>query len=263
LSRYQRLFQVFLNNVVAENKLPSLKSLSYGRVSYKMPISSNTNRKLRKKAFFAPNKIEAGKYLIIALTLLVGSFVGTCFISIIITAAVAQEANNNNNTTTGSTTTRNNATSTNARPSSVIGLLPQTVYQERSREVDELPMNQTHIQITFSGNGTVNLPNSTETIKTTSIGRGISSLIDGTFAGKVTLRTEDGSGNATATIYEIGHINIQDDTGKGIAIAVFHTNSTGKLAPLDGMILVGQDEFLPDGRAFITYWKLDSRIYHP
>jgi hypothetical protein len=225
-----------------------------------MPISSNSNRKLKKKTFSAPNKIGGGKYLIIALTLLVGSFVGTWFISIIIIAAVAQEANNN--TTTGSTTS-NNATTTNGRPLSVIGLLPQTVYQERSTEVDELPINQTHIQITFSGNGTVNLPNSTETIKTTSIGRGISSLIDGTFTGKVTLTTEDGSENATATIYEIGHINVQDDTGKGIAIAVFHTNSTGKLAPLDAMILVGQDEFLPDGSAFITYWKLDSRIYHP
>jgi hypothetical protein len=226
-----------------------------------MPISSNNDRKLRKKTFFAPNKIDAGKYIIIALTLLVGSFVGTCFISMIIKAAIAQEANNN--TYTGSTTRNNTTTTTNSRPSSGIGLSPKTVYQERSIEVDELPINHTHIQITFSGNGTVNLPNSTETIKTTSIGRGISSLIDGTFAGKVTLTTEDGSGNATATTYQIGQVNIQDNTGKGIAIAVFHTNSTGKLAPLDGMILVGQDEFLPDGSAFITYWNLESGIYHP
>ena len=173
------------------------------------------------------------------------------------TTALAQEEDKN----TTAAITRNNTTTTNATTSSGIELLlPQPVYQERSREVDETPLNQTHIQITFSGNGTVDLPNSTETIRTTSMGGGISSLIDGTFAGRVILTTEDGSENASAITYEIGQFNIQDDTGKGIAIALFHTNSTGKLARLDGMILAGQDEFLPDGSAFITYWEWENRI---
>lgn len=139
-----------------------------------------------------------------------------------------------------------------------IELSSQPVYQERSRLESQTQINQTYIKITFSGNGTLNLPNSTETIRTTSIGNGISSLIDGTFAGQVILTTEDGSENATATVYEIGQFNTQDLTGRGIAIAVFHTNSTGKLSPLDGMLVAGQDEFLPDGGAFITYWEWEK-----
>jgi hypothetical protein len=223
-----------------------------------MSISSNNYRRRRRKAFFASSRTGAGRYIIMALTLLIGSIVLISPTTPITTTALAQEEEDKNTT---AATTRNNTTTTNATTSSGIQLLlPQTVYQERSREVDETPLNQTHIQITFSGNGTVNLPNSTETIRTTSMGGGISSLIDGTFAGRVILTTEDGSENASATTYEIGQFNIQDDTGKGIAIALFHTNSTGKLARLDGMILAGQDEFLPDGSAFITYWEWESAI---
>jgi hypothetical protein len=152
------------------------------------------------------------------------------------------------------------ATATTTTPTSSPGieLSPQPIYQERSRLESQTQINQTHVKITFSGNGTLNLPNSTETIRTASIGIGISSLIDGSFAGQVILTTEDGSNNATAAVYELGQFNAQDLTGRGIAIAVFHTNSTGKLAPLDGMILAGQDEFLPDGGAFITYWEWNS-----
>lgn len=152
------------------------------------------------------------------------------------------------------------ATTTTTTPASSPGieLSPQPVYQERSRLESQTQLNQTHVKITFSGNGTLNLPNSTEPIRTTSIGIGISSLVDGSFAGQVTLTTEDGSNNATAAVYELGQFNAQDLTGRGIAIAAFHTNSTGLLAPLDGMILAGQDEFLPDGGAFITYWEWNS-----
>ena len=152
------------------------------------------------------------------------------------------------------------ATTTTTTPTSSPGieLSPQPVYQERSRLESQTQLNQTHVKITFSGNGTLNLPNSTEPIRTTSIGIGISSLVDGSFAGQVILTTEDGSENATAAVYELGQFNAQDLTGRGIAIAVFHTNSTGPLAPLDGMILAGQDEFLPDGGAFITYWEWNS-----
>jgi hypothetical protein len=156
------------------------------------------------------------------------------------------------------TITGSNATTNRTITSSPLGLLPQRIYQERSILESQTQINQTHIQITFLGNGTLDLPNSTEAIRTTSIGSGISSLIDGTFAGRLVLTTQDGRENATATTYEIGQFNLQDITGRGIAIAIFHTNSTGKLAPLDGMILAGQDEFLPEGSAFITYWEWKS-----
>jgi len=103
------------------------------------------------------------------------------------------------------------------------------------------------------------LPNSTETIRTTSTGSGIVSILS-TFAGQVILTTEDGSENATAISYEIARSNKEEGIGKGIAIAIIHTNSTGRLAPLDGMILAGQEEFQPDGRALLTYWEWQSGI---
>jgi hypothetical protein len=212
--------------------------------------SSNDNERKQRRLFFELSR-GIGAFAI-AITLLAAGGGFALISPTPMTAALAQEESNTtvierpNNTTT---------TTSEAASSSGIELSPELVYQERSREVGETPINQTHIQVIFSGNGTMNVPNSTETIMTTSIGSGISSLIDGTFVGKVTLTTEDRSENATATTYEIGQFNIQDYTGKGIAIAVFNTNSTGKLAPLDGMILIGEDEFLPDGSALITYWE--------
>jgi hypothetical protein len=176
----------------------------------------------------------------------------TIFILAIITAASSVAA------PAAATSTTSNSTTNKTTMPSGIELSPQPIYQELSRLESQTQINQTHVQIIFSGNGTLNLPNSTETVRTTSVGSGISSLIDGTFAGKVILTTEDGSENTTATTYEIGQFNPHDITGRGIAIAVFHTNSTGKLAPLDGMILAGQDEFLPEGSAFITYWEWES-----
>jgi hypothetical protein len=56
--------------------------------------------------------------------------------------------------------------------------------------------------------------------------------------------------NATAIFYGIARINLQDGTGKGIAIAVLHTNSTGKLATLNGMIMASQEKILPEGVAW-------------
>ena len=159
------------------------------------------------------------------------------------------EATPTSNTTMTSTTTA----------SSGIELSPQPIYQEHVRDVSETLINQTHAELVVEGNGTLTLPNSTETIKTTSTGSGIVSIIS-TFAGKITLTTEDESENATATSYEIARSNKEEGIGKGIAIAIIHTNSTGRLAPLDGMILIGQEEFQPDGRALLTYWEWQSGI---
>ncbi len=90
-----------------------------------------------------------------------------------------------------STTTEsgvNNATSTTLSFSD-IELSPQPIYQEHVRDVSETLINQTHAQLIVEGNGTLTLPNSTETIRTTSTGSGIVSVI-GTFAGKEILTTE-------------------------------------------------------------------------
>jgi hypothetical protein len=154
------------------------------------------------------------------------------------------------------------ATTTPPSSQSGIELSSQPVYQEHVRDVSETLINQTHAELVVEGNGTLTLPNSTETIRTTSTGSGIISIFS-TFAGKVILTTEDGRENATAISYEIARSNKEQGIGKGIAIAIIHTNSTGRLAPLDGMILVGQEEFQPDGRALLTYWEWQSGIPLP
>jgi hypothetical protein len=158
-------------------------------------------------------------------------------------------------TETGSNTTTTATTSS----FSDIELSPQPIYQEHVRDVSETLINQTHAQLVVEGNGTLTLPNSKESIRTTSTGSGIVSIFS-TFAGKEILTTEDGSENATAISYEIARSNKEQGIGKGISIAVIHTNSTGRLAPLDGMILVGQEEVQPDGRALLTYWEWQSGI---
>jgi hypothetical protein len=164
--------------------------------------------------------------------------------------------------TTTMTASNTTTTITATTASSDIELSPQPIYQEHVRDVSETLINQTHAQLIIEGNGTLTLPNSTETIKTTSTGSGIVSIIS-TFAGKEILTTEDGSENATATTYEIARSNKEEGIGKGIAITIIHTNSTSRLAPLDGMILVGQEEFQPDGRALFTFWEWQSGIPLP
>jgi hypothetical protein len=160
------------------------------------------------------------------------------------------------------TTETSSNTTTATLSFSDIELSPQPIYQEHIRDVSETLINQTHAHLVVEGNGTLTLPNSTESIRTTSTGSGIISIFS-TFVGKVILTTEDGTENATAISYEIARSNKEQGIGKGIAIAVIHTNSTGRLAPLDGMILVGQEEFQPDGRALLTYWEWQSGIPLP
>src|SRR5687767_3949060 len=191
-------------------------------------------------------------------------FIATTAATIIFTLAIMAASNMATpaaaTTTTSNTTTTTTTTTTTY--SSGIELSPKPIYQEHIRDVSETLINQTHAQLIVAGNGTLTLPNSTETIRTTSTGSGIVSIIS-TFVGKEILTTEDGSENATATSYEIARSNKEDGIGKGIAIAVIHTNSTGRLAPLDGMILAGQEEFQPDGRALITFWEWQSGIPLP
>lgn len=157
------------------------------------------------------------------------------------------------------TTTTSNATTTS---SSEIELSPEPVHQERQMLVSENPINETHTQFTFFGNGTLNLPNGTETINITSTGSVIASM-DGTAVGEELLTTEDGSESATAKFYAIGRFNMEDGSGRSIIIALVTTNSTGQLAPLNGAIVAGQIEFLPDQTSLVTLWEWQSGISLP
>jgi hypothetical protein len=198
---------------------------------------STSNNGKRRKPFFIL-KWCTGAF-IVALTLLAGDFSPISLATVIATPS--------------------NTTSTTTLSSRSVELSSQPVYQEHVRDVSEILINQTHAHLIVEGNGTLTLPNSTESIRTTSTGSGIVSIFS-TFAGKEVMTTEDGSENATAISYEIARSNKEQGIGRGISISVIHTNSTGMLAPLDGMMLVGLEEFQPDGRALLTYWEWQSGI---
>jgi hypothetical protein len=160
-------------------------------------------------------------------------------------------------TTAASNTT---ATTTPSSSSSGIELSPQPIYQERSSEANITPINETHATLTFSGNGSLTLPNTTQTINTTSNGTGVISFITSSGYAKETIRTEEGE-TATVILYEIVQFNsAAAGVGKGIVTAVFQTNSTGMLAPLNGMIAAGIDDMMSSGESHITLWRWESGI---
>ena len=160
---------------------------------------------------------------------------------------------------TATTTEATTITTAPVPSSSGLELSPEPVYQERQIDVSETAINQTHVELAVSGNGTLTLPNTTETISTTSTGSLIISL-DGTASGKEVFTTEDGSESVTATIYAIARFGMEG--GRGIIIALLDTDSTGRLAPLDGMILAGQVEIppAPEEPALITLSEWQSGV---
>src|SRR5215213_1825410 len=68
-------------------------------------------------------------------------------------------------TTTGNATNTTSTTITSpASSSSGVELSPQPIYQERSPPGAITPINETHGILTYSGNGMLTLPNTTQTI---------------------------------------------------------------------------------------------------
>jgi hypothetical protein len=168
------------------------------------------------------------------------------------------------------TTAGNNATTTiTQQPSSeIIQLSPQPIYQGHLRTTGAIPINQTHVSSTNSGNGTLTLPGTGETINVTSNGWAIFSHILQSGQGEVTITTteqedDDGSGEESATVrfHEIVQFNPATGERKDLMIADFHTNSTGILAPLNGMVAAGIDHFQPNVRdSSITLLEWESGI---
>ena len=134
---------------------------------------------------------------------------------------------------------------------SAINLAEKPFLVEQGKTVAVTPINVTHIQISLAGNGTIMLPNSTETVKTKDTGNAIArSTPTGNIAqGQIFINTEDRSENGTVFFTEIGQ------NGKGIGVAYFSTNSTGKLAFLDNMVVVLQDELQPNGNTVISVFE--------
>jgi hypothetical protein len=161
--------------------------------------------------------------------------------------------------------TTTTATTTSSEPG--IELSPQPIYQERSSPGNITPINQTHGFFTFTGNGMLTLPNTTQTINTTHNGTAIISFTTSSGYGRETIRTQAGE-TVTATVYEIVQFNnpaaaTPEGGGKGIVTAVFQTNSTGMLAPLNGVIAAGIDDMSPSGESRVTLWRWESGIPLP
>ena len=165
------------------------------------------------------------------------------------------------------TTTAENTNTTSSGPSSGIKLSSQPIYQKHTPPANVIPINQTHISATHSGNGTLTLPNSTQTINTTVInGTALVSLATSSALIKETIRAENGE-TVTVTAFGIYQFNnpaaVLQGGGKGIVTAILQTNSTGILAPLNGMILIGIDDFTSDGNSRVTLWRWESGIPLP
>jgi hypothetical protein len=167
---------------------------------------------------------------------------------------------------TTTTTTAGNTTTTPSGSSSGIKLSSQPIYQESTPPGNVTPINQTHISATHTGNGTLTLPNSNQTINTTSNGTAIASLATPSAIAKTTIRAPNGE-TATITIYEIIQFNNPAEAplggGKGIKTVIFHTNSTGMLAPLNGVIAVAINIIQPNGESELTAWRWESGIPLP
>jgi hypothetical protein len=167
-------------------------------------------------------------------------------------------------TPVAATTTTTTTTTTAIPPSSKIVHSQQPVYQEHLKVVSMTPINQTHMSVTFSGNGTIAVPNTTQTINTSSNGSALISFRTLSIQGKETIRTQDGGNEtATATFYEIDR-QPANSTGesKGVIIAVVNTNATsGMLAPFKGMILAGIDDIqTTTSESHLTLWGWESGV---
>jgi hypothetical protein len=133
-------------------------------------------------------------------------------------------------------------------------------YRENITVTAQNPINATHVEVSLSGNGTLTLPNSTETIAVNSTGTALVNFETTSVIAQQFLTSEDGSENASATIYEITRHDANARTEKGAVIAIFETNSTGQLAFLDGLIAVGQADVDAAGNTDITLWEFETGI---
>jgi hypothetical protein len=178
-------------------------------------------------------------------------------ISVAATLLTAVEAQTAVEPTTRTTIIGNSTTDT---ASSGIELSQQPVLQERTRTVSQTPINYAHMSITFTGNGTLTLPNNIDTIVNfTSNGSALISFVAQSVQGTETIRTENGE-TATITFHEIVKFNPATSEGKGIITAEVNTNPTGTLASLNGMILAGIDDIQSNSESNVTLWEWESRI---
>jgi hypothetical protein len=116
------------------------------------------------------------------------------------------------------------------------------------------PVNETYIEVSYTGNRIILPPNATDVINATEIGNVTINIQPNGLSfnqGHAVITTgEDGAAaeeqkeNATITFVLLTRTN-PDGSGSGTSVTYFSTNSTGQLAFLDNMIAIGQVEYSP------------------
>jgi hypothetical protein len=172
--------------------------------------------------------------------------------------------------TTTTTTTITGNTSTPTTPSSGLELSPQPVWQEQVTTTGVTQINETHDIVEFVGNGTMTIPDIGETINMTNKGTAIISPVPGSAGtvsayGREHVFSEDDDDITAITFYDIVQYDPATFQGKGLAMAVFDTNSTGSFAQFDGMMVVGTHDEQPNADGItttttITLWEWESGI---
>jgi hypothetical protein len=199
-------------------------------------------------------------------TLIIGAIVAAAVIGVagilILNSFTTTSAVGANNGDTANMPTGTNTTTTLPEEPGRIMLSSYPVYRERAPPGAATPINQTHISAEHSGYGLLTLPNGTQ-INTTSSGTAILSFATSSADATSVIRAENGE-TMTATIHEIIQFNdpaiAPQGGGRGILTVILHTNSTGMLAPFDGMILAGTDIIYPNGETDTQLWRWESGI---
>jgi hypothetical protein len=122
-------------------------------------------------------------------------------------------------------------------------------------ETDLNPINETYIEVSYSGNRILVPPNATGLINATEIGNFTINIQPNGVSinqGQADIMTEDGASggaaaegeNATITFVLLTRTN-PDGSGSGTGVTYFSTNSTGQLAFLDNTVAVAQVEYSP------------------
>jgi hypothetical protein len=126
------------------------------------------------------------------------------------------------------------------------------------------PINETYIEVSYSGNRVILPPNATDIINATETGNLTINIQPNGLSfnqGQAVITTEDGATaeeqqeNATITFVLLSRTN-PDGSGSGTSVTYFSTNSTGQLAFLDNMVAIGQVDYSPEeGISRFAEWE--------
>jgi hypothetical protein len=126
------------------------------------------------------------------------------------------------------------------------------------------PINETYIEVSYSGNRVILPPNATDIINATETGNLTINIQPNGLSfnqGQAVITTVDGATaeeqqeNATITFVLLSRTN-PDGSGSGTSVTYFSTNSTGQLAFLDDLVAIGQVEYSPEeGISRFAEWE--------